>query len=105
MLGNLVGYLPWQLRRYRGLYGVTSGPRDLLLAAELENALVIVRDKNGWRDYSVAFSLNTPNLDGSVVYANDCHPLNEELVDHFPSRQVYIFDGKSVQPYVQGPDP
>jgi hypothetical protein len=99
ILSNLLGYLPWQVRRYHGLYGVTGEPRELLSSAELENALVIVRDDNGWRDYAVAFSMNAPNLDGAVVYANDCHPRNDELVAHYPGREVFVFDGRSLVPY------
>lgn len=104
-LGNLAGYLPWQLGRYRGLYGVTGEPRELLLAAELDNALVIVRDEKGWKDYAVAFSMNVPTYDGPVVYANDCSPLNEELVDYYSGRQVYLFDGRTLHPYVQDGKP
>ena len=104
-LGNLVGYLPWQWERYSELYGVTGEPRELLLAAELDNALVIVRDENGWKDYAVAFSMNAPTYDGPVVYANDCSPLNDRLVAHYPARKVYLFDGKALRPYVPGEKP
>jgi hypothetical protein len=99
MLGNLAGYLPWQLRRYRGLYGVTGESRKLLTAADLDNALVIVRDENGWKDYATAFAMNSPTLDGPVVYASDCAPLNEQLMAHYPDRTVYEFDGQEVRPY------
>jgi hypothetical protein len=105
MLVNLAGYLPWQLQQYRGLYGVSAEPRELLLAAELDNALVIVRDENGWKDYAVAFSMNEPTLDGAVVYANDCHPHNDQLVAQFPGRKVYVFDGQAVYPYAQTGEP
>jgi hypothetical protein len=104
-LGNLVGYLPWQVKRYRGLYGVTSEPRERLLAAGLENALVIVQDENGWKDYAVAFSMNAPKLDGSVVYANDCGSHNEELLAYYAGRDVFAFDGLAVRPYPGGGGP
>jgi hypothetical protein len=104
-LVNFAGYLPRQLKRYYGLYGVTGEPREALLAAELENALVIVRDENGWKDYAVAFSMNAPTLDGPVVYANDCDRLNERLVAHYPEREVFVFDGQALYPYERGGDP
>jgi hypothetical protein len=97
MVGNLAGYLPWQFGRYRGLYGVTGETREILLAAGLDNALVIVRDENGWKDYAVAFSMNEPTLDGSVVYANDCASLNGQLLAHYPGREVYEFDGRELR--------
>jgi hypothetical protein len=104
VLGLLVGvnvtvYMPWQIREYRDLYGITAEPREILLQAGLHNALVIVSDDGGWYDYAVAFSLNAPALNGDVVYANDCWPHNDELVAHFPGRDVYYFDGKMVRAY------
>jgi hypothetical protein len=105
VLSNLVGYLPWQVRNYRGLYGVTGEPRELLLAAELDNALVIVRDENGWKDYAVAFSMNAPTLDGPVVYASDCPPHNERLIAHFAGRKAYQFDGRELRPIEAGGGP
>jgi hypothetical protein len=105
VIGNLAGYLPWQFRRYRGLYGVTGEPRELLSAAGLDNALVIVRDENGWKDYAVAFSMNEPTLDGSVVYANDCASLNDQLLAHYPGRAVYEFDGWELRPFERNGGP
>ena len=97
---NLAGYLPWQLRRYSGLYGISGRTREILDQADLHNALVIVQEERGWWDYAVAFSMNTPMLDGDVVYASDCSPYNEALIAEFSSRDVYFFDGEIVQPYI-----
>jgi hypothetical protein len=99
MLGNLIGYLPWQIGRHRGLYGVTGEPRERLSAAQLDNALVIVRDEDGWKDYAVAFSMNSPALDGPVVFANDCGSLNKKLVAYYADREVFEFDGQELRPY------
>jgi 4-amino-4-deoxy-L-arabinose transferase-like glycosyltransferase len=102
MLVSLGAYLPWQFRRYRGLYGVTGRPREVLQGVELRNALVIVRDERGWKDYAVAFSMNDPTLDGEVVYANDCGPRLDQLLAHYPGRDVYWFDGEVLTPYDGG---
>jgi hypothetical protein len=99
VLVDLCVYLPWKLYRYQGLYGITSAPREALQAAGLHNALVIVRDDNGWKDYAVAFSMNRPTLDGDVVYANDCGPLVDELLAHYGDRSVYVYDGQRLVPY------
>jgi hypothetical protein len=99
VLANLLVYLPWQLWRYRALYGITAAPRETLQAADLHNALVIVRDDNGWKDYAVAFSMNKPTLDGDVVFASDCGPLVGQLVSLWSGRAVYIFDGERLLPY------
>jgi hypothetical protein len=102
MLVNLGAYLPWQFHRYRGLYGVTGRPREVLRAAELRNALVIVKDERGWKDYAVAFSMNEPALDGDVVYASDCGPRRGQLLANYPDRDVYWLDGDVLSPYDDG---
>jgi hypothetical protein len=96
---NLFVYLPWQFREYHGLYGITAQARQTLQEADLHNALVVVRDESGWKDYAVAFAMNKPTLDGDVVYASDCGPLTGELLAHFSERAIYYFDGRTVQPY------
>ena len=89
---NLICYLPGQLCAYRGLYGITSAPRDIVAEAGLSHALVIVKEERGWWDYAVFFALNEPTLDGDVVYASDCGPENDELVARYAGRSVYTFD-------------
>jgi hypothetical protein len=98
---DLLVYLPWQWRSYHGLFGITAEPKAILQQADLDNALVIVNtDKRGWKDYAVPFSMNTPTLDGSVVYASECPPMTQQLVAQFADRKVYYFDGQQVWPYV-----
>jgi 4-amino-4-deoxy-L-arabinose transferase-like glycosyltransferase len=96
---NLFVYLPWQFRQYHGLYGISARSKRILEASGLHNALVIVRDDRGWKDYAVAFSLNKPTLDGDVVYASECPSLVNQLLAHFPGRAVYYFDGQNLRPY------
>ncbi len=93
---NLSFYLPRQLSAYRGLYGITSVPRDVVAAADLGNALVIVKEERGWWDYAVLFALNEPTLDGEIVYASDCGAENDELVARYPGRSVYTFDSATM---------
>jgi hypothetical protein len=96
---DLFVYLPWQFRRYHDLYGVTDRPREILEQADLHDALVIVRNDGGWRDYAVAFLMNAPTLDGDVVYASQCPPWTGQLLERFPGRAVYDFDGQTVRPF------
>ena len=93
---DLAFYLPRQLRAYRGLYGITAEPRHVMDTADLHHALVIVKERRGWWDYAVLFSLNEPTLDGNVVYASDCKASNVELMAHYPDRAVYTFDTGSM---------
>jgi 4-amino-4-deoxy-L-arabinose transferase-like glycosyltransferase len=94
---NLFVYMPRQMVQYHGLYGITGEAEEILRKADLHNALVIVDDQGGWYDYAVAFSLNAPDLDGDVVYANDCSPHNDEVIAHM-GRDVYYFDGTTLTP-------
>jgi hypothetical protein len=99
VLVDLFVYLPWQFQKYYALYGITSEPREIFQQTDLHNALVIVRDERGWYDYAVAFSMNSPTLDGDVVYASECPLHQEELLAWFSSRVVYYFDGQTVRLY------
>lgn len=98
-------YLPSQLQRTYGLYGITAAPREILRSAGLHDALVIVEDKAGWKDYAVAFSMNAPTLDGDIVFASECSPHTAELLADFRGRSVYYFDGQSVRPYSPSDEP
>jgi hypothetical protein len=102
LLSDLAVYLPRQLRTYHGLYGITAHPREVLERAELNNALVIVREERGWWDYAVAFSMNEPTLDGDVVYASECPAHLEELLADYAGREVYYFDGRALWPLWTG---
>ncbi|MBN1934752.1 MAG: hypothetical protein JW934_08800, partial [Anaerolineae bacterium] len=97
---SLLVYLPWQFKAYYGLFGITAQPKQILERANLHNALVVVRTaERGWKDYAVLFSLNSPALDGDIVYASECGVLTGPLIDQFPDRTVYYFDGTSVYSY------
>lgn len=97
---SLLVYLPWQLRAYYGLFGITIRPRQILAQANLHDALVIVRTADhGWKDYAVLFALNSPALDDDVVYASECGVLTDSLIEQYPGRAVYYFDGENVHLY------
>lgn len=102
---NLTAYLPRQLNRYHGLYGITAEPVRILESVPMHQALVVVRDQGGWKDYAGAFALNRPGLDGDVVYASECPELIEPLLASFPGRSVYYFDGHEIYPWSERPVP
>lgn len=91
---DLLLYLPGQFQKYYGLYGITARPRQLLQQAGLHNAVIIVHSEK-WQDYAVPFALNTPSLDGDVVYASEC-PV-ERLQADFPGRPIYYFDQQTLR--------
>lgn len=73
--------------------------RNLHLTGQIENAIVFVQAnhyRNYWRDrigdtFGYGFSLNTPDLDGRVIYARDLGERNAELIDQYPNRTPYRF--------------
>ncbi|MBN1581692.1 MAG: glycosyltransferase family 39 protein [Anaerolineae bacterium] len=98
---DLLVYLPWQWHAYHNLFGISAASKTILEQAGLDNALVIVHTgERGWKDYAVPFSMNAPELDGSVVYASECPPMTQQLIDQFAEREVYYFDGQQVWPFV-----
>lgn len=82
-----------------------QGPmlRDLVEAEGLDNAVVfVVADhyriharEMKWDIYGTALALNTPSLDGPVVYARDLGERNLELMAHYPGRKAYWIDLKA----------
>jgi 4-amino-4-deoxy-L-arabinose transferase-like glycosyltransferase len=93
---NVGHYMPRQFSAYKGLYGITSEPREVVRSAGLRDALVIVKEERGWWDYATLFALNEPTLDGDTVYASDCGTKNEELLARYPGRSVYVFDAATL---------
>ncbi len=71
----------------------------MIADAEVTDALVFVRAE-GWSDhhwdrqgdyYGSAFRLNTPDLDGDIVYARDLAPDNGRLIAAYPDRFYYSY--------------
>lgn len=76
----------------RGLYGITGEAPAEVAAAGLNNALVFVRTGK-WTDYANLSCLNSPWLDGEVVFVRDMGSwANADIIAFFPGRTVYLFD-------------
>lgn len=76
----------------RGLYGITAeGPR-LIADAGLSDALVFVRARK-WTEYANFSCLNSPFLDGGVVFVRDLgEGRNAAVMARFPGRKVYSYN-------------
>jgi hypothetical protein len=76
----------------RGLYGITGEAPAEVAAAGLRNALVFVRTGK-WTDFANLSCLNSPWLDGEVVFVRDMGSWgNADIIDFFPGRKFYLFD-------------
>jgi hypothetical protein len=82
----------------RGLYGITREGPNAVAAAGLQNALVFIRVRK-WTDYANFAALNSPFLDGGVVFARDMGgDVNAAILAAFPGRKAYYYDGRRIGP-------
>jgi 4-amino-4-deoxy-L-arabinose transferase-like glycosyltransferase len=83
---------PTWLGERRALYATTRDDARVIAAAGLDDALVFVRSDT-WTEYARLSWLNTPDLDGDVVFAlNRGAARNRLLRAQFPGRAVYFYD-------------
>ncbi len=86
-------FVPERPESLEGLYGVDDRLVRLVDETELDNALVLVEPCDlswNWGCYGSVFWLNSPTLDGDVVFAKDLKKHREEILRAFPGREVYI---------------
>src|SRR5262249_6846534 len=71
------------------------------------NSLVLVDDCPNWQCYGSLFWLNTPQLDGNVVYARLTGQKDDlaQVLAAFPDRFVYEadYDRKTIKPFAPEP--
>jgi hypothetical protein len=97
---NLLVNIPYQTNVYRGYNFVSRDPLDFVTNAVETPALVLVAGElDNWWEYGALFAANTPWLDGPIIVARDPGASRRTwLIDHFPGRQVYLLDGRSLLP-------
>ncbi|HEY8173652.1 MAG TPA: glycosyltransferase family 39 protein, partial [Dehalococcoidia bacterium] len=84
-----VGFMPNRANELRGFNGIDNVLVSRVHAAGLDDALVLMNKCPYWQCYGNVFWLNSPALDGNVVYALDDPATNGELFEMFPGRRVY----------------
>jgi hypothetical protein len=89
-------FTPVWLDEYRGWYDIDRAGLERVEAAGLENAVVIVYGEH-WTDFAPYLSQNSPFLTDDVLYARDLgEAVNRMLLDRFPGRSFYQFDGETL---------
>lgn len=66
---------------------------------DLHNALVFVKRCSNWWCYGSEFWTNSPNLDGSIVWAEQQrNSYDIAVLDHYPDRNFYLadYDGRTI---------
>lgn len=93
--------VPGLAKHLKGFNGINDLLVQRIDAAELENALVLVETCTHWHCYGNVFWLNSPTLDGNIVYAADIPEKNLEMFAAFPARRVYqaSYSRASLKPY------
>ncbi len=91
----------WTDRQYANSYwGVDAYLKNLVKKQQLGNAIVFVDfdypairlDSLLW--YGSGFLNNSPDLQGSVIYARHLGSRDTLLMNYFPNRKYYIYQGK-----------
>lgn len=90
-----IGIPPLYLNKYRSYYGIDASLVQTVQARRLKNALVFCYDLGD------AYSWNSLNLNGPVVYAQDYGGLNSALTVAYPDRQYFYGNGDSLVPIPQ----
>lgn len=94
IMWNLFAYLPGTIEDSRGFNFVSGGPLAAVEAAiEGEAVVFVAGDEDSWWEYGQFFSGNTPGLDGRIIYARDLGEENGRLLELYPGRAAYCWDG------------
>ena len=83
-------FVPDRATSLRGFNFVDDRLVKLVNEADLENALVLVEVCPNWWCFGNVFWMNSPTLDGNVVFAEDLEARRGELFQAYPDRTVYV---------------
>ena len=94
LLGNQDGwhadFVPDRATSLRGFNQIDDRLVGLIDEAGLDNALVLVEVCPHWWCYGNVFWMNSPTLDGDIVFARDLEGRRAELFQAYPDRAVYV---------------
>ena len=83
-------FVPDRASSLRGFNFVDDRLVRLVDEADLDNALVLVEACPNWWCYGNVFWMNSPTLDGNIVFARDLEGRRAELFQAYPDRKVYV---------------
>lgn len=93
--GNLVFYLPQRLSSMTLQYDISSAqlmPFRTTTALDVTPALIIVHQKQQWREYATLLELSNPYLDTPFIFVySRGSELDQTVIDAYPSRSVYHY--------------
>jgi hypothetical protein len=92
-------FLPPHLSAFRGKYGVTAAPLQVVEDAGITHAIVFVADVEHWHQFAVFFAANSPTLDSDMVYAIYYNTRQAEAVRGlYPDRGGHILRKEQIIP-------
>jgi|GEM_PF-3377812 len=103
-----VDLMPARAKDLRYFNGADDHFTQILEDAHLRHALVLMQQCPNWQCYGSVFWMNTPDLDGNVVFARKVDGAALQAVfDAYPDRHVYVGDwaARSLVPYGETPAP
>jgi hypothetical protein len=87
--GGESDFVPDRAAELKGFNGADDRLLKLVNDANLDNALVFVEPCEQWQCYGTVFWLNSPDLDGDIVYARDLFEERATVIQLYPGRSVY----------------
>lgn len=100
-IGWRADFVPETAVALQGFNGADARLIETIESAHLENALVLVEPCSNWQCYGTVFWLNSPELDGDYVIAQNIPERLAELLHAYPNRAVYVasYNTPALAPY------
>jgi hypothetical protein len=97
-----IDLMPARAKDLRSFNGANDRFAKTVDAAHLHDALVLMQLCPNWQCYGSVFWMNSPTLDGNIVYARNVDSERQLLFARYPDRQVYVGDWATYTLYPYG---
>jgi hypothetical protein len=98
---NLIYFTPSTIQELKGFNFADARLIQEAKRQNLHQALIFIKECGSWWCYGSVSNENTTNFDGDIIWARDLGPKNQELIDLYPERKVFIADyyQKTIEPF------
>jgi len=88
------------LAERRELFNISRRDANIISTANLHHALIFVWN-NYWTDYANLSWLNSPDLNGDIVFVKNCSLVeNSQIINNYPGRAVYFYNRNQEPPLI-----
>lgn len=98
---NLIYFTPTTINELKGFNFTNARLIKEAQRQNLHKALIFVESTDDWWSYGSVSNENSINFDSDIVWARDLGPKNQELINFYPGRKVFIadYDKKIIEPF------